>query len=190
MARQQFEKGQTVYCHRGGTVYKKAIVTNPDIKKYGFGRIGRKTHYVNVRYINPKGQPEGSEWPITNRANLILTEEAHNEMTRGQTIIDLHRDITAYAKFEDEFARYFEQAKIIYRTLMNTVAVADTDAADIRELAHYLRGMFGFLATYRQLTRDEVRTLRATKLATAAQAMGELAAMGEEAPELAKEAGS
>ena len=190
MERQKFEKGQTVYCHRGGTVYKKAIVTNPDIEKYGFGRIGRKTHYVGVRYINQKGQPEGSEWPITNRRNLILTEEAHDQMTRGQIIDDLHRDMMAYTRFEDDFGQYFDQAKIIYRTLLNTVGVADTDPADVRKLAHYLRGMFKFLPTYRQLTHNEVRMLRHEKHATAAGARDKLVSMGEEAPELAKEAGA
>ena len=184
MARQKFEKGQTVYCHRGGTMYHKAIVMRPDMVQKGL-----RTHYVGVRYINAKGEPEGSEWPITNRANLILTEEAFNQNNRAKTVADLRGDMRAYATFERDFQPYFDQAEIISRTLLNTVSVAP-DPDDVRELAHYLRGMFTFTTSYSRLTREGVRALRANKRATAAQAMGGLAAMGEEPPELAEEAGA
>ena len=190
MARQKFEIGQTVYCHRGGTVYRKAVVANPDIEKNSFeGRVGRKTHYVGVRYINQKGQPEGAEWPITNRSNLILDEESFNKMERAKIIERLHSDVRAYNTFEDEFTRYYEQAEIICRTLLNSVSIA-VEHEDVRELAHYLRGMFGFLSVYRRLARDEVKELRQEKLADADEALDELGKMGENRPELAKEAGA
>lgn len=184
MARQTFTEGQTVYCHRGGTMYRKAIVMRPDMTQKGL-----RMHYVGVRYINTKGQPEGSEWPITNRANLIITEEAFNQINKAKRAARLHDDMRAYARFESNFQLYFDQAKIIARTLLNTVGVADTDPDDVGELAHYLRGLFTFSASYTQLSRGDVRTLRSNKRAEATQAMGELASMGEEAPELAEEAG-
>ena len=182
MARQQFEKGQTVYYRHWGNQYKKAIVMRPDITK-----AGQRTHYVGVRYINAKGQ--GSEWLITNRANLIFTEEAFNEIGRAKTIAKLHGTIRAYANFERDFLPYFEQAEIICRTLLNTVGLTP-EPSDVNELAHYLRGMFGFGLAHSRLTQGDVRTLRATKRAEAAQAMGSLTAMGEDAPGLAEEAGA
>ncbi len=178
MARQKFEKGQTVYCHRWGNHYKKAIVVRPDMVKAGL-----RTHYVGVRYIDAKGKPEGAEWPITNRANLIFTEEAYNEINKAKTVAKLHSDIRAYAEFERGMLPYFNQAEIILRGHSNR------EPHDVNELAHYLRGMFTFTSSYSRLTRDGVRTLRADKRATAAQARSELATMGEEAPELAEEAG-
>ncbi len=183
MARQQFEKGQIVYCHRWQ--YKKAIVMRPDIVK-----AGQRTHYVGVRYINADGQPEGAEWPITNRANLILTEEAFNEINRAKDIAGLRADMEDYARIEHKFQPYFDQAKIILLNAMNTVGVANTDPDDVSELAHYLRGMFAFTTPHGRLTREGVRTLRQEKRATAAQAMGGLAAMGEDVPTLAEEAGA
>ena len=177
MTRQKFEIGQTVYCHRGGSIHRKAVVTSPNLEKEGFS--GRKIHSVGVRYINQKGQPEGAEWPITNRSNLICDEEAFNEMEKAKIVERLRSDIRAYNTFEDELRRYYDQAEIICRTLMGQNL----------ELAHYLRGMFGFLSSYRQLTRDGVKELRADKRGEAARAMGELAAMGEDGPELSKEMG-
>ena len=186
MARQTFTKGQTVYCHRWNDTFRKAIVIRPDIAK-----AGQQTHYVGVRYINGKGEPEGHEWPITNRINLILTEEAFNEINRAKAADDLRGDMAAYASFERTFQPYFEQAEIICRTLLNTVGVANVEPADVSELAHYLRGMFTFTTPdSRRMTRDGVRTLRREKRATAAMAMGGLAAMGEDVPELAEEAGA
>lgn len=188
MSRQTFTKGQTVYCHRWSDHYKKAIVTSPDLMKRGL--TNRKTHYVGVRYINHEGQPEGSEWPITNRSNLIITEEAFDKIEKAKIIANLHGDMRAYETFEQEFRPYFKQAEIISRTLFNTVGEASVEPADIRELAHYLRGMFGFTITRRQLTRAGVRALRKARRTTAARARDELTAMGEEPPELAEEAGA
>ncbi len=185
MARQTFTKGQTVYCHRGGTMYRKAIVMRPDMVKKGL-----RTHYVGVRYINDKGRPGGHEWPITNRANLILTEEAFNQKNRAKLVARLHGDMRAYDKFERAFQPYFDQAKIILLNAMNTVGVANVDPDEVRELAHYLRGMFTFTSSYGQLTRSEVRTLRADKRGEANHAKRQLETMGEEAPELAEEAGA
>ncbi len=182
MARQTFTKGQIVYCHRWGNVYKKAIVVRPDIVKAGL-----RTHYVGVRYIDAKGKPEGIDYPITNRANLILTEEAYNEIERAKTVAKLHSTIRAYAEFERGVLPYFDQAEIICRTLLNTVGLT-VEPHDVNELAHYLRGMFTFKSSYSQLTRDGVRVLRREKRADASRARGELAAMGEEAPDLADEA--
>lgn len=184
MTRQTFTEGQTVHCKRWGNQYKKAIVRRPDMVQKGL-----QTHYVGVQYVNSKSEPEGAEWPITNRRDLILTEEAFNEIGRAKIIADYRRDMSAYATFERDFQPYFDQAEIICRTLLNTVGV-NVQPEDVRELAHYLRGMFTIASSSRQLTRVAVRALRDTKRATAAMAMGSLAAMGEEAPELAEEAGA
>lgn len=180
MPRQTFTEGQIVWCKRYGNVYKKAIVLRPDMVQ-----AGQRTHYVGVQYINANDQPEGAEWPTTNRANLILTEEAFNEIKRAKNANRLRRDIAAYAHFERDFQPYFEQAEIICRTL-----VGHNEPDDVAELAHYLRGMFSFTSSYSRLTRDGVRTLRLEKHATAAIARAALVAMGENAPELAKEAGA
>ncbi len=184
MARQTFTEGQTVYCHRLGDNYKKAIVIVPDVMTPGF--TGRNTHYVGVRYINKEGQPEGSEWPITNRSNLILTEEAFNGINRAKDITRLHGDIRAYTNFERDFLLYFTQAETICRTLMPVGAYGPHN---VNELAHYLRGTFQ-LTKYQRMDRDDVRTLRLEKRQAAVDARDALAAMGEDAPELAKETGA
>ncbi len=191
MARQTFEKGQTVYCHRYGGAYRKAIVAQPDIVKKSFAIAGkgqRNMHYVGVIYVNHQGAAEGSEWPIQNTIRAIISEEAYNAIKTAKYSAELRSDIRAYTRFEEDFLRYFEQAEIICRTLLGGHIVVEP--SEVSELAHYLRGMFAFASQYSRMDREGVRTLRQEKRATAAIAHNSLVAMGEEAPELVKEAGA
>ncbi len=191
MARQTFEKGQTVYCHNYSGTYRKAIVARPDITKQSFdsGAGGRRdVHYVGVNYFGPGGVADTErEWPILNNSRLIITEEVYQEFKRAKTAAEMHRDILAYTKFEENFLLYFDQAEIICRAVLDG---RNAEPSEVNELAHYLYGMFQFASSYQRLDRGGVRARRREKRATAASARDALAALGEEAPELTKEAGA
>ncbi len=190
MARQIFTKGQTVYCHSWSGMYRKAVVARPDFTKPSFssgaGRP-RDIHYVGVIYTNRQGEADGDEWPVLNNSRLIITGEKYNEFKQAKNASDHRRDIRAYTAFEANFLMYFEQAEIICRAVLDG---RNAEPSEVNELAHYLRGTFAFSGRYDRMDREGVRTARHEKRCKAADARAALLAMGEDAPELVKEAGA
>jgi hypothetical protein len=179
MARQQFERGQTVYVHRYSGRWQKAIVADPDIVKMSPGWHGKKRaiNYVGVNYVDMVGVDR--QWDILNNRLRIITEEENAKLDRAKDIGKLHQIIADYRAFETNFAKYVEQARII---LEEQVTKAGLD--DIDELAHYLRGTFSFRGDYSRLTRGEVRKVRADKRTEAQAAQVTLQVLGEPPPEL------
>jgi hypothetical protein len=185
MARQTFEKGQTVYvAYYSRHNWRKAVVATPDVVKQSFGYYGKRRdiHYVGICYVKDDGTVDVDRtWDVLNNRRRIVTEEAHAEIKQAKDIGELRQAIDAHRAFETDFARYVEQARIIVGTLPASEPVG---SSEINKLAHYLRGMFSFRSEYRRSTNTEVRALRADYRADAADARAALKGLGVEAPEL------
>lgn len=189
MARQGFHKGQTVYTRNYANSYRKGIVANPDVirKAFAMGN-GRNVHYVSVAYVDQDGKVDMARtYHVLNNRRQIIDESAYREIARAKSVNELRRDIVAYTQFEEDFIHYFDQAAIICRAVLDG---RNADPSEVNELAHYLRGTFAFAGRYARLDREGVRVMRREKRATAASARVALVELGEEAPELVKEAGA
>ncbi len=184
MARQTFEKGQTVYVARySRNHWRKAVVANPDIEKtaYGFGPANRTIHYVGISYVKDDGTvDEGNEWPILNNRQQIVTAERYAEIAQANDIAKLRGTIRAHRKFEEDLDRFTKQATAI----INTMVTRD-GSIDVLELALHLRGVFSFRSSYIQQTAAQVARTRAEYLAGAHKAQTALHKLGVQPPELA-----